>query len=258
MNFSKTLFRCSSLGHLMVEPRSKKEGLSETCKNHLTDVFVSNKYNRQTDIQNKFIQKGLMVEEDSITLYSRINKSFFKKNEEPLSNEFIKGTPDLYIGENINSSSVIIDIKSSWDIFTFYRNHNKEINNLYYWQLQGYMALTGAEEARLAYCLVDTPDVLVNDEKRKLLWQMGVASEDNPDFIEACIELDKLRKYGDIPIEERLIEFKIERNDDDITRLYERIASCRTFLNDLENKLNPKVLIATGDTINNTNLVIVE
>lgn len=236
MNFNETLFRCSSLGYIMTEPRSKNEGLSETCKNHLTDVFVSTKYNRQTDVTNKYIQKGLMVEEDSITLYSRLNKAMYRKNELMLSNEFIKGTPDLYLGSSVNVATTIIDIKSSWDLFTFYRVYNKEINKMYYWQMQGYMALTGATTAHLAYCLVDTPDVLINDEKRKLLWQMGVASEDNKDFIEACNELDKLRKYEDIPLDERLIQFTINRNDDDINKIYERVKDCRVFLNNLNSK----------------------
>lgn len=234
MNFSSTLFRCSSLGYIMTDPRSKSETLSETTKTHLIDVYVANRYGRQDDIQNKYIEKGLAVEEDSITLYSRIKGEVYFKNEDHLSNEYIKGTPDLYIGDTITTARHIIDIKSSWDIYTFMRTITKDINKLYYWQLQGYMALTGARSATLAYCLVNTPQQLIDDEKRRLMWKMGVATEETPLFIEACNELQRNMTFDDIALHERLIEFKIDRDDNDIDRMYARVMACRQWLNEFE------------------------
>jgi hypothetical protein len=206
MNFTNTLFRCSSLGHIMTEGRSKSEVLSETCKTHLIDIYVATKYGRQTDVSNKYIEKGLQVEEDSITLYSRVKKVFFKKNSEHLSNEFIKGTPDLYTGLEVRAADTIIDIKSSWDIYTFFRVHTKELNKLYYWQLQGYMALSGARSAKLVYCLVDTPLTFLLDEKRKLFYRMNAGTEENKLYQAACEELEKAMTFSDIPMNERVIE----------------------------------------------------
>lgn len=241
MDFSNTLFRCSSLGYLMTDPRGKAEkesgALSETAKTHLIDVYVSQKYGRQTDIQNKYVQKGLMVEEDSITLYSRVTGRFFRKNEESLSNGFIKGTPDLYTGQDILNAEHIIDIKSSFDIFTFFRNLNSDLNKMYWWQVQGYMDLTGAKSASVAYCLVDTPDVIVSDEKRKLMWKMGVATDENMEFREACAEIDRLMKYEDIPMRERLIEFYVERDDHAIEAMHSRVERAREYLMNIEQGL---------------------
>ncbi len=256
MDFSKILFRCSSLGHIMTDPRSKGEGLSETCKTHLIDVYVSNKYGRNDDITNRYLEKGLAVEEDSITLYSRITKQFFLKNEERLRNGWIKGTPDLYTGESIRNAETITDIKSSWDLYTFMRVITKEINKLYYWQLQGYMDLSGAKSATLAYCLVDTPDQLISDEKRKLMWKMGVATEESPLFIEACEELERSMTFGDIPFEERLIEFKVERNDTDILKMHKRVEDCRKWLNEFEQGRFPDVVLAQHDA--EVNAIIVQ
>lgn len=260
MDFSKTLFRCSSLGHLMTEPKSKaaKDAgeLSEGAKTHLIDVYVQNKYGRRTDISNKYITKGLMVEEDSITLYSRVKKTFFKKNEEHLSNEFIKGTPDLFTGTEIRKAESIIDIKSSWDIFTYFRNYTKGASDLYNWQLQGYMALTGAKSAKLAFCLVDTPETLIMDAKRKLMWQMNAGTEENEDYKKACDELDVSMIFSDIPMSERVMEFDIERDQDGIEKLYSKITKARAFLNELENSLNPSLLIAAHDK--EVNAVIIE
>lgn len=256
MNFDNTLFRASSAWYLMVPPKNKADkeagNLSESAKTHLIDVYVSNKYSRNTDIHNKYIQKGLMVEEDSITIYSRVKKTFYKKNEEHLKNDFIMGTPDLYFGNSINEASHIIDIKSSYDIFTFFRNLTKGVIDLYYWQLQCYMALSGAQSSTLAYVLTDTPEVIINDEKRRLMWKMGVATEENTDFIEACAELDRLLTYPDIPLSDRVIEFEVNRNDEDICRLYDRIVKARGFLNELENTLHPAMIASYDNSVNAT------
>jgi hypothetical protein len=212
----------------MTEPRSGN-GLSETTKTHLVDLYVANKYGRNTDTFNKYVQKGLAVEEDSITLYSRVKKRFFKKNDKRLMNEFINGEPDLFEGTEISKAETIIDIKSSWDLYTFTRAKYLSVNKHYWWQLQGYMALTGAYKSILAYCLVNTPEQIINDEKRKLLWKMGVISEENSDYKKGCAELEKNMKYDDIPKEERIFEIQINRDEDAINSVYEKIKKCQEY-----------------------------
>ncbi len=247
MNFQNTLFRCSSLGHLMTEPQKKSETLSETTKVHLIDVYVQNKYGRQSDISNKYIEKGLAVEEDSITLYSRVKKEFFKKNELHLSNRYIKGTPDLFTGLEVSAADTIIDVKSSWDIYTFFRVHTQQLNKMYYWQLTGYMALTGATKAKLVYCLVNTPETIIMDEERKLFYKMNAGTTENPVYLEAVGKLRQAMIFDDIAMHERVIEIEIDRNDEDIKRLYDRVEDCREYLNQLEERLNPKVVLAHYD-----------
>ena len=238
MNFNSTLFRCSALSNLMTEPRSKADkdagNLSETTKTYLVDVYVKEKFGRQLDVTSKHMAKGLLVEDDSITLYSRVKKTFFKKNEVRVFNEYICGTPDLFTGDAINTATEIIDIKSSWDIFTFFRSRDKGVNSAYWWQLQGYMALTGAQSARLSYCLVNTPDVLIADEKRKLMYKMNVATTEDSDYIAACEELDRSLIYDDIDMSVKVFEFLIQRDDTAISSLYDKVRKARSYLNDLE------------------------
>lgn len=225
----------------MTEPKLKADkeagNLSETTKTYLIDVYVSEKYNREQDITSKYMEKGLMVEEDSITLLSRVKKTFFKKNEQNVRNEYIKGTPDLFVGETIDTATEIIDIKSSWDIFTFFKARAGEVNSAYWWQLQGYLALTGATTARLSYCLVNTPESLVADEKRKLMYKMNVATTENDDYMEACEKIDRAMNYDDIPMGQRVFEFVIQRDDEAITRIYDKVKKARLYLNELENSI---------------------
>ena len=238
MTFSKTLFRCSALSNLMTEPKLKADkeagNLSETTKTYLTEVYVKGKYKRGQDITSKQMAKGLVVEEDSITLNSRVKKMYYIKNENRLTNDYIAGTPDLFTGVNVLNSEEVIDIKSNWDIFTFFRARSKDVNSAYWWQLQGYMALTGARSARLVYCLVNTPDMLITDEKRKLMYKMNVATTEDPDYLTACDDLDKLMIYDDIPMNEKVFEFVIERDDTAIQKIYDKVKRAREYLTELE------------------------
>lgn len=227
MNFDNYKFRCSSLGKLMVEPRGKSEGLSETTKGYLMEIFIAEKYGRVKDFDSKYTTKGLMVEEDSLTLYSQYKKTMFVKNDERRENLFISGHPDIV-------TEHIIDIKSSWDIFTFHKSKNlKEMHKDYYWQLQGYMELFDIESARLVYCLVNTPDQIIHDEFRRLQWKMNVIDENDSLYIEACGELQKLMVYNDIPLKEKVFELELWRDPDQFAMLYDKIELSKAYLNKL-------------------------
>lgn len=249
------LFRCSSLGYIMTEPKKgSTEKLSETTKTNLIDIYTSNKYNRFTEISSKYLKKGNDVEEDSITLLSRMTKTFFTKNEQQLSNDFVKGTPDLFEGPEIIKATRIRDTKSSWDIFTFNRAKNKPLDQKYYWQGHGYMWLTGAELCNIDYCLNNTPYHIVLSE----LYREGFKHKDSqtPEWIELQIianhtydfeTFEKYRKQRDlsitmdeskyivagfveVPMKERYHTFEFKRNDEDLKRLENRIIDCRKFI----------------------------
>lgn len=252
MDFSQTKIRCSAIGEIMTPPKSKeaKEAglLGETATKYLKQLFRELRYGRKKEFTSKYTDKGLMVEEDSITLYSRLKKKVFKKNEQRLENDFICGTPDLFEGESITRATNVIDTKSSWDLFTFPFPNDKQ-NTDYYWQLQGYMALTGARSAVLAYCLIDTPLTLINDEKRKLFYKMNAGTEENPDYVAACEELERRMMFGDIPMSERMVEFPVERNDSDIELIYAQVKKARNFLIGLDASylLAPKQISRNGN-----------
>ena len=95
----------------------------------------------------------------------------------------------------------------------------------------------------------------INDEKKRLAYQMGVIDKVNhPDYIEKCKQIEinhiydmfsfkeecpwfefdnDLEKWTyDIPMKERLFEFKFDRNEEDIQRMYSRIKECREWMNE--------------------------
>jgi hypothetical protein len=231
--FENYKFRCHSIGKLMTAPKLKADkeagNLSETTKSYLMEIYVQEKYGRKKDISSKYLEKGLMVEGEAIKLYSRLKLEEYTKNEERLSNDFITGIPDLI-------STEVIDIKSSWDIFTFFNVLNKEVNSDYYWQLQSYMGLTGLPMAKLAYCLINTPEMLISDEKRKLSYKMNTI--ESPEYLAACDELEKSMIFDDIPLTNRMIEFEVKRDGEAIKSIYDKVEKSREYLNNLDNLLS--------------------
>lgn len=232
MNWNETLIRASSVGYLMTEPVAKadKEAgvLSKTAQKHLIEVYIAEKYGRKRDIQTKQMKKGIEAEQDSIDLLSMYLKLPFIKNEERFKNDFITGLPDIINGDTI------IDIKSSYDLWTFLGNIPDKLDNLYYWQMQSYMWLTGTRKATIAYCLVNTPESIIQQEKYYLLKKMDVISEESPEFIKEAMKIEFNMTFDDISINERILTFNVNRSEDDILRIENKVLKARTFLQELE------------------------
>jgi len=232
----KKLDKIASVKETIDELEKVKDDLqlSETCKSYLVQTYILEKYNRLKDISTKEMKKGTLVEDDSINLFSMYEGKLYDKNLDRISNEYIAGTPDLYDGDTLMESNEIVDIKSSWDIFTFLSNVQEPMNDTYYWQLQGYMALTEAKIGTIAYCLVNTPQSIVDGEKYSLLRSMDVISEEDINYKKEVAKLEKNRIFDDIPVEERILTISVNRNEDDIQNMYKKVLKCREFLADFE------------------------
>jgi len=232
INFSETLIRASSVGYLMTDPQSKadKEAgmLSKTAQRHLLDVYIAEKYGRKRDIQTKQMKKGIEVEDQSIELLNKYWGTSYSKNQDRYTNDFITGHPDIL------DSGKVVDIKSSYDLWTFLGNLPDKLDSLYYWQLMSYMWLTGATKGHIAYCLSNTPFGIVEQEKRYLLNRMDVVSEESPEYIKEANKLEFNMTFDDIDIAERVLVFTVERNEDDIVRIQNRVEKAREFLHEIE------------------------
>ncbi len=286
MKISEVKFRCSSLGKILTEERgsvitekqlarlnelveksltkalppgqgkeldeliAKRDApisLGATCVTYLHELYINLRFGRKKDITTRAIDKGLKVEEDSFTLYSLLKKKAFFKNEKHYNEDpDIMGTPD----EVNDQDDDVKDIKSSWSIFTFFATMLTKLKAMYFWQLQGYMILTRRKKAKLVYCLTDTPEQMLNDEKWWLARKMGVIdSLMDDDYIKACEEIDRLGIYTDIPLEERIHEIEIPFEESAETKIRARVKECRIymletwpkfFVNDLNLPVNAK------------------
>jgi hypothetical protein len=216
--------RCSAIGKIMTSPKSKGELLSQTTKTYLQELAVAEKYGIYKEFSSRYTDKGNEVEELSIALCNDVlNLGFIYKNEDHFTNDWIKGTPD------VNTDEILLDVKSSWDATTFPFFDTELKNKDYFYQLQGYMWLTGKEECLLCYCLIDTPLQIVEDEIRREHWKASLIEEslDLRAFVQAK------HTFGHIPKEKRLKTFKIVKDDEVIEAIKTRIEECREYYNNL-------------------------
>jgi hypothetical protein len=220
--------RCSALGKVMTSPRSKSEILSQTAKTYVEEQVLLAKYGIVKTFNSRYTDKGNLVEDESIKLASEVLElGFILKNDEHFSNDWVTGTPD------VNTASLILDVKSSWDATTFPFFATEIPTKDYFFQLQGYLWLTGKQKSLLVYCLVNTPLDMVQDEIRRAHWNANLL-EESLDLID---EVQKRHNFDHIPDNRRVKVFEVERDDEVIEQIKERVELCREYYETLYNFL---------------------
>jgi polyhydroxyalkanoate synthesis regulator phasin len=127
--------------------------LPDTCTSYLKEWYASTEYGDKRELHNKYVTKGNLMEDIAIELVEEMTGEFMiAKNEESFENEYSTGTPDII------TEDLIRDTKCSWNSKTFLESVLAPLCDNYAWQMRGYMMLTGIGEARVCYCLVDTPE----------------------------------------------------------------------------------------------------
>jgi hypothetical protein len=235
IDWNKVKFRASSWGSLMTEPKTKEEKLagklSITTQKELIKIYNILKYGRKKDIVTNKMDKGKQAEEESITLFSRVEKKLFEKNLIQLENEWFCGHPDIYTGGiNIYAAQEVWDIKTRWELDSFMPKLVEDADKDEQYQLQCYFSLTGAQRGGIANTLVDCPINILMDEKRRLLYSMNVVSEESPEYLQAAAELERLLTFPDIDYRERVIKQPVTRDDEMIEKMKDKVPVFRDWL----------------------------
>ena len=186
--------RASSLGLIMTEPKVKTEVLSVGAKTYLKKMAKEFVFGFNEVISGKYMEKGIIVEDESIKLYNRVNFTDYKKNTERKTNDWITGKCDIFTGDKI------IDIKSSWHLPTFPAIAEDGEDKGYEWQLRAYMMLWNVDRAEIAYCMVNTPDELIKYEQEELHFV---------DHIDEALRVTIVPYERDLKLEES-IKMKVE------------------------------------------------
>ncbi len=240
--------------------KNAKPTLTDGAKKYLRELAWQDLTKRNNYISNKYTEKGIEVEEKSISLYSEVTGRLYLKNKKRLQNDYFNGECD------IAKNNIITDIKSSWDVFSFPFDTEVIPSNLYKWQGRGYMNLWDMDLFKLVYCLVDTPIRLINDELRKLNWNhnifdgAGITESAIPFYVEtvskmlytnkgleefvhqsADAKLEWFENFREIPSEMRVKVFELERCQKAEQQMIDMIELARAYMNTL--------LEQTGDSI---------
>jgi hypothetical protein len=247
--------------------------LPKTMQNEIRKIYRSEKYNRNFEFTNKYVQKGIAQEDEAITLYQtwlkrvKNENTFLVKNGERLYNDFFQGEPDLRPLE-INGKKRGFDIKCSWSLESFPFDSDP-LQDMYEWQNQVYMNLENADEWITATCLVNCTETHLQREKEKHFYANlpeGKISETKQKELDSFMKekyktIEKMMIYdfdrfvqvnpyhdlsytraewmeegNDIPLEDRVIERLSIKDDKKIEYLKNRVEIARKYLIELSKK----------------------
>lgn len=211
--------RCSAIGTIMKNDRSGK-AMGETAKTYLENWVKQQLYGRKQNITSKYLTKGIECEASSIELASDYFGCWgmVAKNEQNYQDEYMTGTPDLIL------AGEVVDIKNSWDCFTFPLLDEKIPIEGYADQLQGYMELTGKKSAKLVYTLMTAPIEQVEREARN---RAGWGNEVDAELFDAVLEE---MSYDSTPIELRIKSFELEYSPERIEQIRKRVVEAREYI----------------------------
>lgn len=187
----------------LIEKRENKE-LPQTLKSYCEEWLKSKLYGHEKEIKSKYLEKGKLLEDEAIRLYSQFKGGvFLLKNDERFENDYFTGEPD------VDDDETIYDFKNSWDAFTF-PLFETSADPDHIAQVNVYMNLTGRRKGKVVYCLQNTPDTMP--------------------YVQ---QFD----YSGVDIGLRIKEFDVEYNESVIEELKSRVVLCRSYISGLINSL---------------------
>lgn len=204
------LIHPSSLGKLMTDAKSKKpEDLSTGAKTYCIQLAKEMVYGYRAEVSTKYMEKGLICEDQAIELYNEVRFTSLRKNPQRKTNEWLCGECDIDTGVKI------IDIKNAWSLETF-PAIKEDVHDIgYEWQGRGYQMLWGRPVFELAYCMVTTPEHLRKWESESI---------HIVDHIDPALRVTSIEYARDMEKEE-LIKIKVDAARKYINEISDRIAT---------------------------------
>ena len=226
--------RASMIGQIMTNDRSGKQ-MGKTAKDCVLDILLENEYGYVKEFWSKYTEKGKQVEKESLALANDILNlglswiDIESEVQEYAENDFFTGHCDAITDQRI------IEIKSSFNAHTYFPIfYSTELENKsYFYQVQAYMDLFDRDEAMVIYSLVNTPELMVEDNVRREHWKHNLIDEN--DELRNHVELQN--NFERITREKRIKAFTIKRDDEVIQAMKDRVLLCREYYNELKSKL---------------------
>ena len=153
--------RASSIGKLMTEPKTLKEGpLSVGARTYLRELAAQSILGIDFEVSGKPMEKGIQCEAEAIALVGRVRGLDLAKNPERRADEHFTGECDVFHAPTREGR----DTKCSWSAATFPITTADCEDKLYEYQMRVYMRLWDAPRWHVDYVLLDTPEALIGYE----------------------------------------------------------------------------------------------
>jgi hypothetical protein len=225
----------------LIIKKDKPDSLPTGAKSYLDEVFDEIYWRRKRLLNSKYLDKGLMNEQDVLELHSKIDGVKYWKNDKFFQNEYVQGTPDNIFEE------IVRDAKANYDLESFRKAH---LSTGYLWQLKAYLWLSNLKNAQLMYGLVNNPKHQIDNAITSIFYALGCPADDDETFISAKMQIERNMIFDhrlfieenpnyvfqnpvldfDMPENMRVKKFDLTLEDNDIHNMKSRVTLARIYL----------------------------
>lgn len=190
----------------------QNDDLSEAIKNNIQKIWLQENYyfipyTKKDEVYSLF--KGIYLEDEAIKMLNLIYNKNFVKNKIRFKYKNLSGEPDV-IDDDIHD----VKVSLNWETF----REVKELSNIYYWQMLGYLILTNKTKAFVHYCLIGSPEIL-------------------PKYYSNYVETERI--INSIDIKDRIKTFEVSEQTyptlrEDIKFIFKRLNKVQEYYNSLD------------------------
>lgn len=212
--------------------------LSDSCKSYLRGLYLNHKYGSRYSFINNGSQnitpmvRGIKQEDWAVKMLSEFRDRKYFRHKGRIRNEYLIGSADVFDNKDISKAKRVIEIKTKGTIADFNKRVGTDLEENHRLQVQGYLSLTDKELGEIVYCLVPPPESVIQEQK-ELFYNLDKNKKDiNVD--KKWNEIENNIRFNDIPLNEKIISYKVERDNKLIEQIHERVEVCRDWILDFE------------------------
>jgi len=78
------------------------------------------------------------------------------------------------------------------------------------------------------------PQEMINSDKKRIFYALNATTEESPEYLRQIAKLENNTSFDEIPIQERIVRFPVQRDEELITKIYKRVEACREWLKEFD------------------------
>lgn len=223
------------LGYIAKRDNPPKQEMSDGCVEYLMEVYAWTKWGiipiGKESMEILQLEKGKKCEPEALKMLNVVYGELWLPHKERISNDYLSGEIDAYLGESVMEATDIVDIKNAFDYPIFLRKLNAGLENGQREQVAGYCAITKAKQGWIANCLCSSPEEDVYEMRQRIIRKLGVIDDSTPSFAKEWDKWERSMNFERIPITQRVKKIPVEIfSENELTQIYDRVKVCREFL----------------------------
>lgn len=182
---------------------------------------------------NPYAPNGTRKEPHVISLIENVSGIKIFRNKVRQKNDYLHGIIDAFDNEIPAESISIHEIKTTSDRIRFNFRRRYPLDKQKFLQAQGYLAISGKDNAIIHYCLLGYPDTVIVEQKELHYKRYVHINRSSDGFSEYWEKQERALVHGTIPEKDRIFSCSIDRNEEAIENIYKKVVDCRMWLNEL-------------------------